>query len=53
MKRENLRKTLNKMAIGNLHDKEFKIMVVKMLTEFGKRTNTMRTSRDRKYKSTK
>ena len=38
------------MEVGILPDKEFKVMVIKMLTELRKSMNTMRTSiRDRKY----
>ena len=44
------RRNLNEMVISNLPDKEFKIVVIKMLTGFGSRINTVRTSRDRKYK---
>lgn len=36
------------MAIANLPDEEFKIMVIKMLTEFGKRINTVKTSKRQK-----
>lgn len=36
------------MAIANLPDEEFKIMVIKMLTQFGKRINTVKTSKRQK-----
>ena len=35
------------MEISNLHDKEFKVMIIKMLNEFGRRKMI---NRDRKYK---
>ena len=56
MKKENkiLEWNFNEMEVGILPDKEFKVMVIKMLIELRKSMNTMRTSiRDRKYLSTK
>jgi len=52
MKKENkiLEWNFNEMEVGILPDKEFKVMVIKMLIELRKSMNTMRTSiRDRKY----
>lgn len=52
---KNLRRNIDEMEISNLPDKELKIVVIKTFTEFGKRKriNTVRKSRERKYKSTK
>lgn len=36
-KGKTLKKELNKLEISNLSDKEFRVMAIKMLTEFGKR----------------
>lgn len=30
-------KNINEKEISNLHDKEFKVMVIKMITELGRR----------------
>ena len=35
--RENPRKQLNEVEIGNLPEKEFRIMIVKMIRDLGKR----------------
>lgn len=49
--RDNLRKELNKMEISNLLDKVFKVMILKGLTECGRRTGELRQNfnRVRKY----
>lgn len=39
-----LNKNLNEMKISNLPDKEFKVMVITMLTKLGRRMNTERTT---------
>ena len=40
-------KNLNEMEISNLPDKEFKVIIIMMLTELWKRMNTVRTSTKR------
>ena len=39
--RQNLRKRLNKMKINHPPDKEFKVMVIKMLSELGRRVDKL------------
>ena len=44
-------KVLNEMEISNLPDKEFKVMVIKMLMDLGREwMNIELQQRDRKYK---
>lgn len=43
-------KDLNEMQLSNLPDKEFNVMVIKILTELGEWMNIERTSTKRKYK---
>ena len=43
-------KDINEMEISNLPNKEFKVIVIKMLTILRKRMNTVRSSTKRKYK---
>lgn len=47
---KSLRENLNDVEIGNVHDKEFKVMVIKMITKLMRRMDEHRNSRDRKYK---
>ena len=42
-------KELNKTEISNLSDKEFKVMVIRLLTEPGRRMDELQQT-DRKYK---
>ena len=48
---KNLQKELNKKEISNLPDKEFKVIVIKMLMELGRRMVEFSENfnRDRKY----
>lgn len=40
--KHNLRKELNEVEISNLHNKDFKGMIIKTLTKLGKRMNIVR-----------
>lgn len=43
------KKLLHEMKISSLPNKEFKVMVLKMLTGLERRVDELRTSRDKKY----
>lgn len=45
--RQNVRKSLNEMEISNVPDKEFEIMVIKMLTGLERMSNELTTSREK------
>ena len=50
LKSKEQRKKLHEMEINNLSDKEFKVMIIKILTNSGEEwMNTVRTSK-KKYK---
>ena len=44
MTRQNHRKRAKRMEISNMPNKVFKVMVIKIVTRFEKRVNSVRTS---------